>query len=721
MKIKRENHLFYLISQDMSLIIEERNGYLFLKHLGRKIENYNFSNTINEIDHSFSPNPTLHDRTFSLDVQRNLIGQFGRGDFREPSLRIQFDNNEITDFRYKDYKIFTGTSDIKGLPSPYSSDDKAQTLKLILEDKVAELSLHIFFTVYENQNTITTYQEIVNHSCDKIIIHKLHSVMLDLPAKNYDVISFQGGYAKEKTVRRYQVKQGLFEVSSRRGASSHSQTPALILADSSATDYSGEAIAMQLMYSGNFQSYVQMSQLNEVRMGIGINEENFAWELDSQDRFAVPAAVISYSSEGLNRLTQESHNFILEHIMPEESIKMERPILINNWEATYFDFDNNKLLKLADEAEELGIELFVLDDGWFGNRSDDKRALGDWQVNEQKIGGTLASLIEKIHKKGMKFGLWIEPETISADSDLYRKHPEWVIKLKGREHTFSRSQLVLDYSNPAVVEYMTVTIDNILSNHKIDYIKWDFNRNLTDIGNGINYIETMMQSHKFMLGVYKLAEYLSSKHKNILFESCSGGGGRNDLGMLRYFPQSWSSDNTDAIERLMIQYGTSYLIPPIVMGAHVSTVPNHQMNRNTPIETRANVAMMGNFGYELDLNQLNISEKALISEQVKQYKKLRPLIQFGSLYRLINPDNHSNETAVQYNYQDQTVLFYIRILSKIEEIETTVKLKALEEGAFYKIAGTDKVYSGAELMYAGLTMDMPRGDFLSKLIHLQKI
>ena len=420
-------------------------------------------------------------------------------------------------------------------------------------------------------------------------------------------------------------------------------------------------------------------------------------------------------------VSQESQAFVTDYIIPKQFAHEERPILLNNWEATYFDFEKEKLLELAEDAKQVGVELFVLDDGWFGNRFDDNRALGDWFVNEEKLGGPLQDLIEKVHAKGLKFGLWFEPEMISVDSDLYRKHPDWAIQVPNYGHTYSRNQLVLNLANPDVVTYLKDVLDKILTDNAIDYVKWDYNRNITNIGNGANYLESQMLSHQYMLGLYDLVEFLTSKHENILFESCSGGGGRNDLGMMRYFPQVWASDNTDAIARLTIQYGSSYLYPTISMGAHVSAVPNHQLERTTPLETRGDVAMMGNLGYELDLTSLTQEEKESIAAQIAHYKDIRPVVQFGQQYRLINPEAGSNEAAVQFNYENKVLATYVRILSTVETVETTLKLKNLDQDANYMLQGTGQVYSGAELMYAGITVVLPQGGFLSKQFYFVKV
>ena len=598
--------------------------------------------------------------------------------------------------------------------------EKAETLIFTLVDKVANLELKLYYTVVEDNNTIVTYSEVINRSEQAVVIHRALSTMADVPARDYDVVTLQGVYAREKTVRRQRVEQGIFKVASNRGASGHAQTPALILCDHEASEGAGEALGFQLMYSGNFQTFVQKSQINEVRVAIGIEDENFAWELASNESFETPVALITYSHQGLTGLSQESQAFVTDYIIPKQFAHEERPILLNNWEATYFDFEKEKLLELAEDAKQVGVELFVLDDGWFGNRFDDNRALGDWFVNEEKLGGPLQDLIEKVHAKGLKFGLWFEPEMISVDSDLYRKHPDWAIQVPNYGHTYSRNQLMLNLANPDVVAYLKDVLDKILTDNAIDYVKWDYNRNMTNIGNGANYLESQMQSHQYMLGLYDLVEFLTSKHENILFESCSGGGGRNDLGMMRYFPQVWASDNTDAIARLPIQYGSSYLYPTISMGAHVSAVPNHQMGRTTPLETRGNVAMMGNLGYELDLTSLTQEEKDGIAAQIALYKDIRPVVQFGQQYRLINPEAGSNEAAVQFNYENKVLATYVRVLSTVETVETTLKLKNLDQDANYILQGTGQVYSGAELMYAGITVVLPQGDFLSKQFYFVK-
>lgn len=717
--IKQDGSLFYLIAGNFSIILELCDGYLFLEHVGQTISHYHFSRRVHRMDHAFSGGPNAQDRTFSFDTQRQVLGQHGLGDFRLPSIRLQHHQNEVTDFKVIGYEITEGAAIAEGLPNPHF-DSQCETVTFHLWDDVAKIALDLNYTVYPLHDVITSFVSIQNQSQEVVVIHEALSVMLDLPRKSYDVLTFQGAYGREKEVKRQAVTQGTFSISSNRGASGHAQTPSLLIMDTQTTESCGEVLALQLMYSGNFKAFVQQNQLGEVRVGVGLNDANFSWELQPNEVFDTPVAVMQYTRHGLTTLSQKSHQFIQQCILPEKFAYQQRPILINNWEATYFDFNREKLLALADEATKVGIELFVLDDGWFGQRQDDNRALGDWTVNETKLGGSLNELIEEIHAKGLKFGIWIEPEMISQDSELYRQHPDWCIHVPNRGKIYSRNQLVLDYSNPKVVDYIYSVIDTLLSMHDIDYVKWDMNRNITSIGNGKTYLETKMQSHKYMLGLYRLLSRITTRHPNVLFESCSGGGGRNDLGLMRYFSQVWASDNTDAISRLDIQYGSSYLYPTITMGSHVSAVPNHQVQRMTKLSTRGHVAMMGNLGYELDLTSLNDEEKLELANQVAHYKTIRPIIQFGTQYRLVNPTNESNESAVQFVYDNASVVTYVRKFATIEWMETTLCLKGLEEESLYREIMTDKIYSGSELMYAGITLDMPRGDYLSRQFYFIK-
>lgn len=719
MTIYAKDNLFFIHSLDFSIILENYHDYLMVRHIGKKISTYRHSNLLIDKDHAFSPAPFAENRTFSLDSQRQILGQSGMGDFRVPSIILANKENQLSDFKFKDYKIYQGLPDEKSLPFPYDEQDSTQSIVFTLEDKLLNLTLEIHFSVYENSSTISTYRKIINKSNKSYKIKKFDSFMIDVQPHDYQFITFQGAYGREKEMVSETLKQGIHSIASTRGASGHGQTPSLIVAENKVNDHYGECIAVQLMYSGNFHMTIQKNQLREVRISTGFESTMFEWLLESGQEFASPTTVINYSSEGLNKLSQISHHFILNHIMPSKFSNQIRPILLNNWEATYFDFSFDKLISLAEKAKHVGIELFVLDDGWFGNRFDDNRALGDWTVNEDKLSGGLENLISSIHQMDMQFGIWFEPEMISVDSHLYRTHPEWVIGAKGRQNIYSRNQLVLDLSNPEVVSYIKDTVDHFLTNYKIDYVKWDMNRNITNVGNYSSLSENLMQSHKYMLGLYEILDYLTEKYPDVLFESCAGGGGRNDLGIMRYFPQVWTSDNTDAVSRIQLQKDMLFLYPTISMGAHVSAAPNHQTGRSTSLETRNHVAMMGNLGYELDLTTMSDNDLYQIKEAIKTYKSIRATIQLGQVTRLETP-HPTNEYAKQFVSDDMVVVTYNKILSDVEFSESVIRLKHLEPQASY-IDQSQRVYSAEELMILGITMPVKQMDFYSRQIILKKI
>ena len=721
-----KNREFHLQGKNFSYVFNVmQNGQLGQLYFGKKIRHRE------DFSHFFyKPEVGIgiiahyeEDPGFSLEYFKQEYPSYGTTDFRKPAFEIEDENgSRVSNFVYKGYRIYKGKEKLQGLPATYVlSEEEAETLEITLEDEVLECRLYLTYTIFNERDILTRNARFENYGKQNLKLNRAMSLSLDLPDYNYEMLHFSGAWARERHLKTRKLEVGNQYIDSTRGASSAHQNPFIILKRPNTDEDIGEAIGFSLVYSGNFLAHVEVDHFDATRVTMGINPFDFSWNLNGGESFQTPEAIISFTSTGLNSLSQNFHSLYRERLMRGEWKEKERPILINNWEATYFDFNEEKLLNMVRKAKKLGFELFVLDDGWFGNRFDDNRALGDWVVNEKKLGGSLESLISAIHERGLQFGLWLEPEMISVDSDLYRKHPDWAIQVPGYEHTYSRNQLVLNLANPQVVEYLKNVLDELLSHHKIDYIKWDMNRNITNLGNGSAYLETQMQSHQYMLGLYELVSYLTEKHSHILFESCSGGGGRNDLGMMRYFPQVWASDNTDAIARLPIQYGSSYLYPTISMGAHVSAVPNHQMGRMTPLKTRGHVAMMGNLGYELDLTSLSDDEKAEIANQVNLYKELRSVVQLGNQYRLINPDAESNEAAVQFNYGNQTIVTYVRVLSVVETMETTLKLKDLEVEGLYELEGTNIVYSGAELMYAGLTVTLSPGDFLSRQYKFKRL
>ncbi|UUX35098.1 alpha-galactosidase [Fundicoccus culcitae] len=719
MAIYAEDNLFFINSKGFSLILENYHEYLMVRHIGKKVQTYQHSNLLIDKDHSFSPAPFADNRNFSLDTQRQILGQHGLGDFRVPSIIIANDENQLSDFKFKDYTIFQGLPEEKTLPFPYDNSHTTQTIVFTLEDSILDLTLEIYFSIYEESSTISTHRKLINHSSNQYKIKKIDSFTIDLQPLDYQFITFQGAYGREKEMVIDSLKQGTHSISSTRGASGHSQSPSLIIGENKVNESYGECIAVQLMYSGNFHVTVQKNQLREIRVSTGIEPTLFEWRLDSNTDFVTPAVVINFSDAGLNQLTHISHDYILNHIMPHKFANQIRPILLNNWEATYFDFSYDKLINLAKVAKDVGIELFVLDDGWFGNRFDDNRALGDWFVNEEKLSGGLEQLITEIHNLGMQFGIWFEPEMISENSELYQAHPDWVIRAKDRNHIYSRNQLVLDLSNPEVVNFIKETLSHFLTAYDIDYVKWDMNRNITNVGNHFTLSENLMQSHKYMLGLYEILDYLTQKHPNVLFESCAGGGGRNDLGIMRYFPQVWTSDNTDAISRIQLQKDMTYLYPTIAMGAHVSAVPNHQTGRITPLETRNHIAMMGNLGYELDLTTMSADELLKIKQCIATYKTIRSTVQLGQLTRL-ETTHPTNEYANQFVSDEMVVLTYVKILSDVEFSESVIKLKDLDEKAYY-VDQSNRVYSGEELTVIGITMPVNQQDFYSNQIIFNKI
>lgn len=709
--------LFCLETANTSYIIGLADHRTFVGHVyyGKRVRGQDLRYLLRTGEAPFVPSENERERCSFYDTFPSEYSGNGVGDYRESSIAVRTQAGQHAVMpTYVSYEITDQKPQLPGLPSAFDREHTAQTLILRCRDEVLQLDVDLYYTVFEENDMITRSVRICNHSKEAVYLTKAYSACMDMDDDAYEMLTLHGSWARERQMDRRPLGYGKTSVGSIRGESSHQEHPFMAWMKSSTTQTAGEVYAMHFIYSGNFIAQLEKSQFDSIRAVMGIHPADFSWKLEREEVFYTPEVALTFSAEGLGKMTRNFHDFYRQHLIRSKYRNQKRPILINNWEATYFDFKKEKLLELADEAQKVGIELFVLDDGWFGNRYDDNRALGDWTVNEEKLGGSLAELIQGIHDKGLQFGLWVEPEMISVDSDLYRAHPDWAIQVPGYEHTYSRNQLVLDFSNKEVVAYIKQVLDDLLGNHEIDYIKWDMNRNITKLGNGKTYLETKMQSHAYILGLYEVVSYLTEKYENILFESCSGGGGRNDLGMMRYFPQVWASDNTDAIARLPIQYGSSYLYPTISMGAHVSAVPNHQMGRMTPLETRGHVAMMGNLGYELDLTSLPQEELDRIAAQVTHYKTIRPLVQFGKHYRLIHPSQGSNQAAVQFTYQDRTVVTYVRVLSTVEEIEPTLKLKGLEEDALYRLEGTDQVYSGAELMYAGLTVVLPQGDFLTK-------
>lgn len=720
----KEQQVFHLSNKKISYLIAiEENNYLSHLYFGKKINQYSGNHRYPRIDRSFSPNPPNSiDRNLSLDTLLMEFPGNGFGDFREPAYNIKLTNgSRVVDFRYKDYRISTEKERLSGLPATYTTNEgEAETLTLVLEDKVSQLNLEISYSIFSYLNVITRSAKLINFGAQKVEINRLASLSLDFPATNFDLLHLNGTWARERYLTRESVNTGIKVLDSKRGSSSHQQNPFAVLAEPSTSENYGIAYGFSLIYSGNHETVIQKDPYDQARLIMGINSYNFSWQLEAGKSFQTPEAAMVFSEDGLNGMSQTFHELFNHHLTRGQFKQNERPVLINNWEATYFDFDEPKIMKIVDEAANLGIEMFVLDDGWFGNRENDQSSLGDWFEHPTKLVSGLKGLSQKVHQKGMKFGIWFEPEMISEASELYKVHPDWAFAVPSREKSLGRSQYVLDFSRKDVRENLYEQMKKVLDNATIDYIKWDMNRNMTEVYSKLLPADQQGEvAHRYILGLYEFLEKLTKEYPNILFESCSGGGGRFDPGMLYYMPQTWTSDNTDAIARLKIQYGTSLVYPISSMGSHVSAIPNHQTGRKTSLKLRGDVAMSGIFGYELDLTALEMSEKNEIKEQVTFYKKHRRLLQYGKFIRLKSPFEE-NETVWMLVSGDRTeaLLFYFRVLAEASNPITTLKLTGLSEDICYRIG--EKNYFGDELMNLGLPINPElQGDYMSEVFYLE--
>lgn len=721
-----EQKIFHLQGKDTSYVMQVLcDGYLTHLYWGKKIKKYRQSNPLLFIDRGFSPNPDPEDRTFSLDTIPQEYPAYGNGDFRLPAYQIQLDNGStVSDLRYRSHRIYKGKPALKGLPATYvESEDEAETLEIVMEDPSIGLTATLIYTVFRDLNVITRSVRYENQGSKNIKLLRALSASVDFRDNEFELLTLYGAHTNERNIARRPLIPGIQGVDSRRGASSAQQNPFMALLRKGTDEDQGEVYAFNLVYSGNFLAQVEVEQFQTTRATIGINPFDFSWLLEPGEAFQTPEAVMVYSSQGLGEMSRTYNRLYRTRLCRGTFRDRVRPILINNWEATYFDFNADKIEQIAKEGHQLGIELFVLDDGWFGKRDDDKTSLGDWVVDKRKLPNGINDLANRVCSLGMEFGLWFEPEMISIDSDLYRQRPDWCIHVPDRPYTFGRCQLILDLSRKEVCDYIIESVSNVLSSAPIRYVKWDMNRHMTEIGSAALPPERQRETaHRYMLGLYRVMEEITSGFPDILFESCSGGGGRFDPGMLYYMPQTWTSDNTDAVSRLKIQYGTSLIYPASSIGAHVSTVPNHQVHRVTSLDIRGHVAMSGNFGYELDLTKLSEEEKQRVKQQVALYKEIRPLIQFGTFYRILSPFE-GNETAWTFVSEDQSeaVVCYFRVLSQPAEPVRILKCRGLNPDALYRHVDTGEIYGGDELMNVGITIPQLTGDFTSLLWRFTKV
>ena len=662
---------------------------------------------------------------FMLEMTPQEYPGYGSTDLRTPAVELQFsDGTSATDFRYESHNIYVGKNKLNNLPATYVEDEnEAMTLELTLVDSLKNVKLILSYSVFEEFDAITRSVKIINESNEDVNINRVLSANVDFRDSDYELLQLSGAWARERHIIRKEIRSGSQSIESRRGSSSHAQNPFMALVRKDTTEQHGEVYGFSLIYSGNFLANVEVDMYENARAQIGINPFDFTWLLKSKEEFTAPEAVLVYSNEGLTGMSHIYNCLYGKRLCKGKYRDEVRPILINNWEATYFDFNETKIKEIAREATNLGMELFVLDDGWFGKRDDDNSSLGDWFVNEEKLKGGLNKLATEINEMGLQFGLWFEPEMVSPISELYKEHPDWCIHIPGRNRSEARRQLILDYSREDVCNYIIEKISEVLSSAPISYVKWDMNRNMSEIGSAKLPANRQREvAHRYILGLYKVLEEITTRFPDVLFESCSGGGGRFDPGMLYYMPQTWTSDNTDAIERLKIQFGTSMVYPNASIGCHVSAVPNHQVDRITPIETRGVVAMSGNFGYELDITKLPESEKEIIKEQVKLYKEIRETIQFGKCYRLSSPFEN-NDIAWTFISKDceEIIVSFVRTLAKPNSKFISLKLVGLDESSKYEILGENIIVGGDELMNIGLNVPELKGDYQAKMWRLKKV
>ena len=727
--INKENREFHLQGPNVSYIFNvmknEQLGHLYFGKKIRHRESFKHFFYQPEVGIGIIAHHE-NDPGFSLEYYKQEYPSYGTTDFRKPAFELESeDGSRVSDFVYKGYRVYKGKEKLDGLPSTYvESEDEANTLEIELKDEVLNCKLFLTYTVYKNRDVITRNARFVNHGTEKIDINRAMSFALDLPDYNYEMIHLSGAWARERFIKTRKLEVGSQYIDSTRGASSAHQNPFIILKRPNTTEDSGESIGFALVYSGNFLAHVEVDHFDATRVTMGINPFDFKWNLNPGESFTTPEAIIVYSENGMNEMSKTFHKLFRERVARGEWRDKERPILVNNWEATYFDFNEDKIVAMASKAKKLGFELFVLDDGWFGKRDDDKTSLGDWFPNLDKLPNGVKGLGERVVKEDIRFGLWFEPEMISKNSKLYEEHPDWILGVKNRRLSMGRNQYILDLSKPEVRKYIVDILSERFSEAPISYVKWDMNRNMTEI----TYRDL---PHKYILGFYEILEELTTKFPHILFESCASGGGRFDAGMLHYMPQVWTSDDTDAIVRLNIQHGTSLAYPLISMGAHVSDIPNHQTARKTSLECRNHVAAFGNFGYELDLLKFDESTEESVKKYLEFYKENRRLIQFGDFYRLESPfEGNSAAWMVVDKEREEALVGHFTILASPNPgYNAKVILKGLNPDKKYSVNGEFEAY-GDELMNVGIVFPQPdryfskdseTQDFKSKVFKLKEV
>ncbi|MFV9754366.1 alpha-galactosidase [Lactobacillus gasseri] len=722
-----KNKVFHLHNNQISYLLSIEDGNT-LAHLyfGKAIREYHGGLRYPRLDRGFSGNlPGSLDRTFSKDSLPQEYSCAGEMDFRTPATIVrQKDGSNATFLTYESYKIVQGKPNLEGLPHSWvKNKEEAATLIITLKDKYGDLKFDLLYTIYRDRPVIVRSVKVRNTGKDTLNLEKVSSMQMDFVDRNFDMITLPGAHAHERHMQRTRVNQGIHVYSSIRGTSSHQMNPFVALVDKDTTEFAGDAYGFAFVYSGNHKFEIEKDPYSQTRVVIGINDYNFNWELQAKDSFQTPEVIMAYSDNGLNKMSQAFHSLIHDRIIRSKYKDQVRPILVNNWEATYFDFTEEKLKPIVDDAKDMGIEMFVLDDGWFGHRDDDNSSLGDWAVFKKKFPNGLDHFADYVHQQGLKFGLWFEPEMISVDSNLYKKHPDYLMHVPGRKPSPARNQYVLDLGREEVRNNIFEQMKKILDSGKIDYIKWDMNRHLSDVYEADLPANRQGEVyHRYVLGLYDLLEKIVDRYPDLLIEGCSGGGGRFDAGMAYYNPQIWASDDSDAIDRLSIQYGTSLVYPQSMMTSHVSVSPNEQNGRITPFKTRGIVAMCGDLGYELDLTKMNEKDRQSVKEQVKEYKKIRKVTQYGTFYRLKNAQT-SNQCAWETVSRDknEVVLSVVKVMASAQPDFTKPKLVGLDPNKPYEDQASHKVYGGDELMNLGIYDPIEHGDFKAYMYHFKAV
>ena len=696
--------IFKLDTLDSTYAIGIREGYLIHLYYGKKIPDDNLLDLpFRGYFATISPkNVHVDDYKFSLDVQPMEYSCNGSGDYRLAALSIKDSmGRTTTDIRYLDHKIYDGKPKLKGLPATYCNDDsEAQTLELITIDKFTGAKVTLYYTAFANYSVVTESVKVENTGKETFEIEKVASCCVNFPSMDYNMINLSGVWSRERRVITRHLAHGIQSVASKRGSSSHNHNPFVALVDDKGGEDFGDAFGFNLVYSGNFSADIETDYLDCTRLVMGLNPIDFTWVVEPGDEFQSPEVVMVYSDSGMGKMSRTFHDLYNNNLIRGEWKNKKRPLLINSWEGSGFDFDQETLVRYAKEAKKLGIELLVMDDGWFGHRDSDNSSLGDWFVNESKLKGGLTKLIERVNAEGIQFGIWYEPEMISEDSELYKAHPDWCVHVEGREQSPARQQYVIDMTRQDVRDCIFNQMYDVLSKNNIAYLKWDYNRAITEPASVmLDARHSKEFFHRFILGTYELMDRITSAFPHILFESCAGGGGRFDAGMLYYMPQAWASDNTDPIERLTIQFGTTMCYPASSMGAHVSACDR------TGIETKAAVAMAGTFGYELDPKEMSEEDKEKVKEQVKNYHRYYNVIHFGDLYRIIAPTDDEFKCAWEYVAKDKSeALLTVVIKNRAPHDFLLIKMKGLDPEKMYRNETDGEIYSGALLMNAGINL-----------------